>query len=114
MSDNRVEVDEDLAAEQLVQLGFSDAVPVDEPLQCGDLVGGVMVDVHVRVVVPLLQKTVGQVDRELSFLGPGVAPQRSEAAVSATDAGEVLTALTALGIRVPLEVEIHIANVGRG
>ena len=46
LRDDLVEVDEDLAAEQVVELLLARAVLAGEPLQRGDLVGGVVVDVH--------------------------------------------------------------------
>ena len=44
-----VQVDEPLPPQQRVELGLAGAVPPGEPLQCGLLVGRVVVDVHVRV-----------------------------------------------------------------
>ena len=48
--DDLEEVDEDLAAEQVVELGLARAVAAHHASQGGDLVLGVVVDVHVRVL----------------------------------------------------------------
>ena len=49
VADDLEQVDEDAAAEQVVELGLARAVAAHQPPERGDLVGGVVVDVHVGV-----------------------------------------------------------------
>ena len=51
VADDLEQIDEDAAAEQVVELGLARAVAAHQPLQRRDLVGGVVVDVQVGVLV---------------------------------------------------------------
>ena len=62
LADDLVEIDEDLAPQQVVELLLARGVLAHQPLQRGGLVGGVVVDVQVR---PRAQPLVDEVDELL-------------------------------------------------
>ena len=109
-----VQVDEPLAAQQLVELGLAHAVPPGQPLERGRLVGRVVVDVHARVGAP----AGGSARRA----GRGSAPpprswscahQVLKPSAAVPEPGEVLPALAVGGERVALEVEVDVAVARR-
>ena len=75
------QVDEDAAAQQVVDLGLAGAVAAHQPPERGDLVGGVVVDVQVRVVAQALvhagRRTASNAARSLGVV---VGPERREVA----------------------------------
>ena len=114
VADDLEQVDEDAAAEQVVELGLARAVAAHQPLQRRDLVGGVVVDVQVGV---LAQPRVDEVDELLERLPLGVVVvrvQRREVAVDVEDPPEVLERAVLVPERVALEVEEEVARRGLG
>ena len=113
LRDDLVEVDEDLAAEQVVELLLARPVLAREPLQLGDLVGGVVVDVHRGVGGAALAE---QVDHSLDgppLLRAVVRPERAERAGGVDDSPEVLEPAAGLPERVALDVEEEVAVARR-
>ena len=81
VADDGVEVDEDVAAEEVVDLPLARAVLAHEALERGHLVGGVVVDVHGRVGAEALVEEVDEL-LERAPLGLAVVrPEGGEAAV---------------------------------
>ena len=104
------QVDEDLAAEEVVELGLARAVAPHEPAKRGDLVGRVVVDVQVGVA---LEPLVDEVDELLERGALGVVVvrvQRREVAVDVEDPPEVLEPALGVPERVALEVEEEVAG----
>ena len=65
VADDAVEVDEDLAAEEVVELALAGAVAAHQPLERGDLVGRVVVDVQVGVArEPLVHEVDEGLERD--------------------------------------------------
>ena len=108
--DDAVEVDEHLAAQEVVELGLARAVAAHHPPQRRDLVLRVVVDVHVRV---LGEPRVDEVDEPLEgrlLLLAARRPQRLERVVAVAEAPEVLEAALGVPERVALEVEEEVAG----
>ena len=108
------QVDEDAAAQQVVDLRLAGAVAAHQPAQRGDLVGGVVVDVHVGV---LAQARVDEVDERLErglLARVVVGPERREVVVRVEHAPEVLEAPVLVPERVALDVEEEVAGRGVG
>ncbi len=117
LAHQRIQVDEHTVAQQIVHLVLADAVASGEPQQRGLLVGGVVVDVHVRVSLAPLAHHLEEVAKGLAFVGPVVRPQRREVVGGVEHAEEVFQPpLAAVGRpqRVALEVEEQIALVRLG
>ena len=109
-----VQVDEPLAAQQLVELGLARAVSAGQPCERGPLVGRVVVDVHARVGFPAAHQLVEQVLGELLLPLGVVRPEPGEGAVAVPQAREVLPAAAVVGPGVALEVEVDVAGTGLG
>src|SRR5207248_4668719 len=103
------QVDEDAAAEQIVELVLARPVAAREALERGDLVLRVVVDVQVGV---LAQARVHEVDE---LLERGALPrvvvraERSEVALGVEDPPEVLEPAARVPERIALEVEEEVA-----
>ena len=113
-ADDLVEVDEDAAPEQVVELGLARAVLAHQPAQRRDLVGGVVVDVQRRVGGEPLVDEVDEALERGALLLAGGGEDRLEAAVGVEDAPEVLEAALVVPERVALEVEEEVARRGVG
>lgn len=75
---HRIQIDEDVVAQQGVDSLLADAVPSRQPQQRRLLVRGVVVDVHVRVLLTTRGHVVEEVDECLPLLGAVVCPERPE------------------------------------
>jgi hypothetical protein len=104
-----IEIDEDLAAKQVVELFLARPVFAREPLQRGDFVRGVVVDVHRRVRSASLADQVDHALDRAPFLRPVVCPERSERPGRVDDSPEVLEPAAGLPERVALDVEEKVA-----
>ncbi len=114
VADDAVEVDEDLAAEEVVELALAGAVAAHQPLERGDLVGGVVVDVQVGVArEPLVHEVDEGLERDPLGLVV-VRVERLEVAVDVEDPPEVLERAVGVPERVALEVEEEVAGRGVG
>ncbi len=114
VADDAVEVDEDLAAEEVVELALAGAVAAHQPLERGDLVGGVVVDVQVGVArEPLVHEVDERLERDPLGLVV-VRVERLEVAVDVEDPPEVLERAVGVPERVALEVEEEVAGRGVG
>ena len=113
LRDDLVEVDEDLAAEQVVELLLARPVLAGEPLQRGDLVGGVVVDVHRGVGGAALADQVDHALDGAPLLRAVVRPERTERPGGVDDPPEVLEPAAGLPERVALDVEEEVAVARR-
>ena len=112
VADDAVEVDEDLAAEEVVELALAGAVAAHQPLERGDLVRRVVVDVQVGVArEPLVHEIDEGLERDPLGLVV-VRVERLEVPVDVEDPPEVLERAVRVPERVALEVEEEVA--GRG
>jgi hypothetical protein len=117
--DERVQVDQHIVAQQVVDRVLPHAVPRREREQVGAFVGGVVVDVHARMLRPT-RGDVGEEPLESHpLLGVVVRPERAERRVLFDEAEQVVetpfgaVAVRGLGIeRVALEVEEDVPVVG--
>ena len=113
-ADDLVEVDEDAAPEQVVELGLARAVLAHQAAQRRDLVGGVVVDVQRRVGGEPLVDEVDEALERVALLVAGGGEDGLEAAVGVEDPPEVLEAALVVPERVALEVEEEVARRGVG
>ena len=113
-ADDLVEVDEDAAPEQVVELGLARAVLAHQAAQRRDLVGRVVVDVQRRVGGEPLVDEVDEALERVALLVAGGGEDRLEAAVRVEDPPEVLEAALVVPERVALEVEEEVARRGVG
>ena len=114
VADDAEQVDEDVAAEQVVELPLARAVAAHQPLERGDLVGGVVVDVQVGVArEPLVHEVDEALERDPLRLVV-VRVERLEVAVDVEDPPEVLEPAARVPERVALEVEEEVAGRGVG
>ena len=116
-----VEVHQQPVAQPLVDLVLVGHVAHRQVPQCALLVGGIVVDLHVRVGFPAVLDVGDEVGEGPAFLGAGVGPERPEdgfAGVDLDDAEQVLeppgAAEGVLPERVALEVEEDVPGVGFG
>ena len=107
---DRVQVDEGLAAEELVELLLEDPVLGDEALERRGLVRGVVVDVHVRVRGEALVEAADDALERQPLLVAVVRPDRGEAAVRVRDPVQVLEPAARLPERVALDVVEEVAR----
>ena len=114
LSDHGVEVDEDVVAQQVVDLLLARRVLDGERPELGRLVRGVVKDVHLGV---LCAQRTGPVDETLECRLLRRFVVRPEALVAAlgTPAPQVLDAALSAHIRIALKVEEHVtrARVGK-
>ena len=114
VADDAEQVDEDVAAEQVVELALARAVAAHQALERGDLVGGVVVDVQVGVArEPLVDEVDEALERDPLRLVV-VRVERLEVAVDVEDPPEVLERAGRVPERVALEVEEEVAGRGVG
>ena len=115
MPDDGEEVDEDVAAEQVVDLLLARAVEAHQALEHDRLVGRVVVDVHVWIGAQALVEEVDELlERALLALAV-VRPEGSEgrpAVLAPEDAEEVLEPAVGRPERVALDVEEDVARRG--
>ena len=112
-----VEVDEDVAAEQDVDLVLARRVALHQPLEGARLVAAVVVDVHPRVALAALQHEVDERLEHPLLLAPGHAPTAawntgSPSGAALGPAEQVLEAVVERP-RVRLDVEEHVEPRGR-
>src|SRR5204862_907949 len=103
-----VEIDEHLAAEEVVELGLTRAVLAHQPLERRPLVGGVVVDVHAREAAAALREQVDQLLETGLLLDLVACPQTFVARLAVVDldpAEEVFEPARRLEPRVTLEIE---------
>ena len=106
-----VEVDEGLAAQQLVELGLAGAVARRHPRQGTALVRRVVVDVHAGVRPPPREEVVDEILREPLLRRVVVRPPRHERARAIAQPREILDPPPADGPRVALEVEVDVGRI---
>ena len=113
----REKVDQHAVAQQVVDVVLADAVVPGQPQQRRLLVGGVMVDVHVRVPAATFAHHRQEILQRAAFLVAVVRPQRVEA-VSRVEYPEQILQAPAAAVggpqRVALEVEEQVPTVGVG
>ena len=118
LADDAVEVDEHLAAEQVVDLVLACPVLAHEAGQRGALVGGVVVDVQPGVPAAALDEPVDEPLEHAALVAAVARPERLvphlSGVVAVAVAEEELEPARGLVERVPLEVEPHVGVVGRG
>ena len=117
LAHQRIKVDEDAVAKQVVDLVLADPVASGEPEQSRLLVGGVVIDVHVRIPLATLTHHLQEVAQRLPFVGAVVRPQRPEVVGGVEHPEQILEPpLATVGRpqRVTLEIEEQIALVGLG
>ena len=117
LAHHAVEVDEDPAAQQVVELVDPGGVATRQLLEGGGLVGGVVVDVQVGVLRVARHDEVDERLEQLLLDGRVVGPPAPEGAEAALgpghdDAEEVLEPEVA-HVRVALDVEEDVAGAGR-
>ena len=71
-----------------------------------------MVDVHGGIVIKTSGHVGQQVGGQDALFVKGVRPVRREASFSVPETGQVLSALTTLGIGVAFEVQVDVALAG--
>ena len=107
---DREQVDEGLAAQELVELLLEDAVLGDEALEGRGLVGGVVVDVHVRLGGEALVEEADDALERDPLLVAVVRPDRGEAAVRVGDPVQVFEPAAGLPERIALDVVEQVAR----
>src|SRR5207247_1332141 len=110
VADALEQVDEDAAAEQVFELGLARSVTAHQPAERGDLVGRVVVDVHVGVFAEPRAHEVDERLKRGALARVVVRMQRREVAVGVEDPPEVLEAPLLVPERVALEVEEEVAG----
>jgi hypothetical protein len=112
LADDRVEIHQDVLAQEPVHLVLARGVPQGQRPQLGGLVRRVVVDVHVRVRPPALDHEVHEA-LEGGLLGVGVVrPRALVRAVGVAPAPEVLDAALGADVGIALEVEEDVAPIG--
>ena len=112
--DDPVEVDQDLAAQQAVNLSLARAVSAHQALERRGLIGRVVVDVHVGVRVQARDDQVDEVLERLLLPRAVVCPDRLEAAGMVEHAEEVFQPLVLRpGVALHVEEEVGIGRLGQ-
>jgi hypothetical protein len=116
---DRVEVDEHVLAQQLIDLRLAHAVPRGDAEQMGPLVGRVVVDVHARIPSPPLCDEFEEIEQGALLGFEVVRPERCETLVGVDHAEEVVEPPPGRLVRpglaihgVALEVEEEVSRVG--
>ena len=109
LAHDAVQVDEDIGAQQPVDLGLTGAVATHQPLQRGHLVGREVVHVHVGLGVEPIDHEVDERLERPPLLVGRVGPEVAVPAVGIDHAEEVLKPPVG-GPRVALQVEEQVAG----
>ena len=108
LTNHAIEVDEDLGAQQLIELVGAGGIPSHEPLHRGRFVGRVVIDVHRRVVAATLEDRIDESLERLLFF---VRRQRPELlvtnATAAVTEGVPEEVVEAAVLRLPIAFEIQ-------
>ena len=115
LAHHRVQVHDGAPAQQLVDLLLAGPVHRREPLDRGDLVRRVVVDVRAGVLGDAGRGEVDELLERPLLLGAAVRPERREplAAVGGDRAEEVVQALTRQRVRIARQIEEDVARRGR-
>ena len=92
LAHDRVQVDEHVLAQQVVDLVLARRVLGHQPLQRGRFVGGVVVHVQVRIALEPLVDEVDELLERAAFLVACVRPERFELLAAIHHTEEVLEA----------------------
>ena len=113
LPDHAVEVNEDAAAQQPVDLVLAGRVAAHQALDGGGLVGAVVVDVKAGVLLPARHDNVDEALEHAPFARLVERPRRVVVAIAVRDAEQVLEPVVRRE-DVPLEVEEYVAVLRLG